>query len=103
LRAERVVQVLLAGSEAQRRHKPSSVRRWHAKSDYCQAVNVLSNFAPDPRELQAYIRLLGIRVQLLFDAPKRWGCVEALATALLDRKSLSGQKAIDIIQATIRK
>jgi hypothetical protein len=100
LKAERVVQVLLAGIEAQRRHRTSCVRQWHALSDYQNAVDVISYFAPDRRETEAYIKLLGIRVQIMFDDPIPWKCVEAIATVPLDRKTLSGQEAINIIRAT---
>ena len=100
LKIERIVVVLLAGMVAQRRHRPASVRSWHGSSDFQSAVNLLSPFTGNNREIEAYLRLLRIRAELTLERPGSWECVDALAAALLSRKFLSATEAVEIIQAT---
>jgi hypothetical protein len=88
MKMEKLVLVSLAGIQAQRRFRPSSIRSWHAQADYHSAINMLSYFAPNPAELAAYFKLLRIRVDLLFDVPYKWAQVEALAASLLERHTL---------------
>jgi hypothetical protein len=100
LKMERVVVVLLAGMVAQRKHRPSSVRSWQGSSDFHSAVNLVSYFAASGRETEAYLKLLRIRAELTLERPGAWECVEAIATALLDRKTLCAKEVVEIVQAT---
>ena len=100
LKMEREVVVGLAGTMAQRRHRPSSARSWHASSDYHSAVDLVSNFTGSVRETEAYLKLLQIRAEQTLDRPGTWECVEAIATALLNRKTLSANEVVEIIQTT---
>ena len=81
MKMEKLVLVSLAGIQAQRRYRSSSIRSWHAQADYHSAINILSYFAPNPAELAAYFKLLRIRVDLLFNVPYKWAQVEALAAS----------------------
>lgn len=101
MKMEKLVLVSLAGIQAQRRYRPSSIRSWHAQADYHSAINMLSYFAPNAAELTAYFKLLRIRVDLLFDVPYKWAQVEALAAALLERHTLSAEEAVDVIRGTL--
>jgi hypothetical protein len=94
--AERRVMILLAGLEGQRRYRASSVRNWHAHTDYTHAVNLLSHFAADEREIELWIRLLLFRTRKIVEC--RWEFIEGLAQVLLDKRSLKG----DEILVTIR-
>lgn len=58
LRVERRVQVLLAGEIAQRRYNPRSVRTYHARSDLHSAVDLLSYFFFEQKELEALLKFL---------------------------------------------
>jgi hypothetical protein len=100
LKMERVVVVLLAGMVAQRRYRPSSVRGWHGSSDFHSAVDLISYFAKSDKETEAYFALLRIRAELEIERPSAWECVEAIATALLDRKTLSANEVVEIIKIT---
>jgi hypothetical protein len=100
LSMERAVQVCLAGIEAQQRYRPSSIEDWHGTEDYHQAVSLIGHFSPHPRELAPYIELLRIRVQIRLEAQYGWKCVEALAAALFEKKTLSGEEMTNLIEAT---
>lgn len=49
---------------------------------------------------RAYLKLLRLRTEYLI-AERNWDCVEAVAEALLDRKALSANDVINIMQSTI--
>jgi hypothetical protein len=85
--AERDAIMALAGMEAQRKYRPSSVRHYHASQDYRHAVDVISYFAPEEAELNAYLRLLGVRACNLIASPQVWEGIEALASALMARNT----------------
>src|SRR5450631_721052 len=61
LRVERRVQTMLAGEITERRYAPRSVRHYHAESDRSNAINALSYFTADQKELEAWWKLLYIR------------------------------------------
>lgn len=90
--AERYVIFTLAGMEAQRKYRPSSVRHYHSSHDYHHAVDVISYFAPEEAKLNAYLRLLGVRARNLVTNPQGWQGIEALASALMERKTLSAEE-----------
>jgi ATP-dependent Zn protease len=100
MKTERLVQAYLAGIAAQRHHRPSSVRGYHASEDYRQVNHYINYFVKSQEEHDAYFKLLKIRTQDLFKRPDIWANVEALAAALLERKTLSAKEADEIIQAT---
>jgi hypothetical protein len=97
IRAERKVQVCLAGEVAQRRHDPRSVRRYHAKSDRRAAISLLTYFATERKELEAWFNLLHIRTENLLSNPDIWRAVERLAVALIERRTILGKDATEII------
>jgi hypothetical protein len=88
---------------AQQRFKPSSVRSWHGSSDFQAAVCQISSFTASDREREAYLKLLRIRTEQTLARPGAWECVEALAAALLDRKTLSATEVTKIIQAAFAR
>ena len=94
---------LLAGMVAQQRFKPSSICGWHGSSDYHSAVELISYFTGSDRKSEAYLKLLRIRAEQTLTMPGSWECVDALAAALLDRKTLSATEATKIIQAAFAR
>jgi hypothetical protein len=100
MKMERLVQTYLAGIAAQRHHRQSSVRGYHASEDYRKVNDYIHYFVKSQEEHDAYFKLLKIRTQDLFKRPHIWAQVEALAAALLERKTLSANEAAEIIQAT---
>ena len=98
LTAERYAIFALAGLEAQRWYRASSVRRYHASSDYRNAVDVIYYFAPDDEELEAYLRLLRIRARNIVALPLVWGWIEAPASALMEKRTLSREDVLGIMQ-----
>ena len=90
----------LAGIVAQRRHRLLSVRRRQGSSDFHSPVDLVNRFTESDRETEAYLKILKIRAELMMDRTGAWECVEALATALLDRKVLSANEVAEIIKAT---
>ena len=108
MKMERVVQVCLAGIEAQRQYDPSSIRYgesprdWDGGDDYHRALDLIDHFVSGPRETEAYLVLLRIRAESLVQTPINWECIQRVAEFLAKEKMLSGKRAIEIIQTTIR-
>jgi hypothetical protein len=88
LRIEEDVMVKLAGEGAQRRFRPSSVRSHHGRSDRETANDLLMYIVGDERELKAYWRLLIVRTENFVRNPMRWMQIEAIARALMEKKTL---------------
>ena len=103
VKMERFVQVCLAGPAAQRRFKPSSFRQKNGSEDYRMATNAINYFVSSKEESDAYLKLLEIRTQQLFERPEKWAQVEALAVALLERKTLSADETAEIIQTAFAR
>lgn len=107
LKMERVVQVSLAGIEAQRHYEPSSIRYgdgfgdWDGGDDYHRAINLLNYFTSGTRETEAYLELMRIRSQNLIQKPHNWKCIGALADALLIKKTLSAKEARKVVDTTM--
>lgn len=97
IRLERHVVMGLAGIEAQRKFRPSSVRSYHAASDYRKAHKVVSTLVADGEELHAYLKLLQIRARKLVTASAAWPIISALAVALAERGTLSHREAMEIV------
>lgn len=91
--------VSLAGLEAQRKHRASSVRNYHAHSDYQQAVNLLFYFAESEEEVTAWLRLLMIRTRVIVNSPAWWAVIGGFAQMLMEKRTLSGPEAEAAIRA----
>jgi hypothetical protein len=106
LRLEETTIVSLAGEIAQRKYRPSSVYRHHAGSDRDRNFDRLSCMVGNPRELVAYWRWLLIRAENLVNSPPRWAQIEAVAKALVERKTLSAsevrQICVDALHRPVR-
>ncbi len=102
-RLENKALVCLAGPAAQRRFNPHGYRHYHGKSDYRQAVDLLSYIAPEPEELGAYIGLIKIRARNFVGRPDMWAAIEAVAAALLDRGEIPGKEIKPIILQACQK
>ena len=90
--AERQVMFLLAGIEAQRRYRASSIRRHHNHSDYIEAVDFLTPFSESAEEVSAWLKLLQIRTRAIIDSDTWWAVIERLARELIQRRRLSGRE-----------
>jgi len=88
----------LAGGIAQRRYCPQSVRKYHAENDRHDAIDVMIHLA-EGKELEAWLRLLYIRTENMLANPDVWRAVQRLAEALVERKTISGKEATEIIRA----
>jgi hypothetical protein len=86
--AEKHVVASFAGEAAQRRFRASSVRTWHAATDRKNAVDLLSYFVPEKRELEAYCQWPQSRAENLIKRPEVWAQIHAVADALVERKHL---------------
>jgi hypothetical protein len=88
LRIEEDVMVSLAEEAAQRCFRPLSVRSHHGRSDHEDATDLLRYIVGDDRELNAYFRWLMIRTENFVRLPFRWMQIEAIAKALMEKKTL---------------
>jgi hypothetical protein len=100
LKAERLAQVCLAGMVAQRRYRPSSVPSWHSRTDNEMAHVLVSAISGSQEEVKAHLNLIMVRAQMMFADPHRWKCVTAIADALVEKKTLSREDAVTLIQAS---
>jgi hypothetical protein len=94
------VVTLLAGAEAQRRFKPHSIRRYMARGDHNAAVDILFRLHPEEEELNAAIKFLEARTRNLVGNAIRWGQIEALAGALMAKRTLTGQEVRQVLVAS---
>jgi hypothetical protein len=97
VKAERWAIMYLAGLEAQKKYSASSVRNYHAAADYSGALDLMSYFAPETKELQAYIRLLQLRARSLVEFPPHWAAIQAVASALMEKHTLSASEVTTVI------
>ena len=83
--------VFLAGLEAQRKRRVSSVRSYHAHSDYLDAVD-LQPFSESMEEMNAWLRLLMVRTRAIVNSEAWWAAIEGLARILMEKRTLSGRE-----------
>ena len=96
--------IALAGGIAQRRAAPRSVRAWHGESDRHAAIECLVAYLDGTgpgKILDAYLRAVHLEAEAMLGGPW-WRAVEALAAALLERTTLGGKEAEQIIREAIR-
>lgn len=98
LKTERLVQVSLAGEVAQRRYNSRSLRSYHSESDRQKAMDVLSYLATSDSEVEAWLKLLYIRTENMLSNPDIWRAVEQLAAELMQKQTICGKDATEIIR-----
>jgi len=96
--ALRYAVISLAGVVSQRKYAPRSVRRGHARHDY-QAVIFSAEQAgcSDEQELKHWYRRALRRAEQLIE--RKWPAVEAVASALIKKRELSGKEALAAIHS----
>jgi hypothetical protein len=102
LKAERLAQVCLAGTVVQQRYRPSSVPHWQSTGDYRQAQELITLISGSQAQAQAYLNLILVRTQEMFNDPYRWRCVDAVAGGLLEKKTLSREEAVTLMLEVLR-
>jgi hypothetical protein len=106
LKMEKMVLGLLAGVAAQRYYDPSSVcygesaGDWDGGDDYHQAVDLVSHFTGGTEQTEKYLAWLQVRAQDLVQNADNWACIKSLANALLEEKTLSAKRVVEVIQTT---
>jgi hypothetical protein len=98
LRAERLILIALAGSEAQRRYRPSSVRRHHGQRDAEKALDLAMRVCGSERSVQAYLDWLS--VVAADTVALRWPAIERVAQALYERGSLAKDEVLRLVRET---
>ena len=94
---DRYAMTAMAGPRAEKQF----AGRWNkpgAKSDNGIVADMALRRCGSTEERNAYLKWLSIRVQKTLQNPQEWVAVEALAKALLKRKTLSLWKARKIIR-----
>ena len=97
---ERYVLVSLAGYCAERKFNPHGIRSYSWKSDRDNAVDLLDYFADSEDELRLYLRLMLCRASNMMEKPFHWRALECLADALVERQTLRGTEATEVIFAS---
>ena len=103
VRAENHITVLLAGPAAQQKHDPRSRWRESGGSDYRIARELASELnaewiGSDDEATGACLRWFEIVARRMID--KCWPHVEAVASALIEERTLPGQELQDVIEAS---
>lgn len=95
--------VYLAGPAAQRRHRPSSYRHFHAQSDLSNALDLALYLTGSERETRLYLRWLEERTRLLVESPLNWLRIEAVANALLEHGTLRAREIRKVASAALQR
>lgn len=98
-RIERLVKVLLAGEITER--FISGKKRITIHQDHENAVSYLELLVSGDDELSAYLDLLSIQTKKMFAPPGIWLCVEVVADALIEHRTLSGRRLRAIIKEAL--
>ena len=96
---ERHAMISLAGHEAQRQFRASSVRRHHASQDRATAVDCLSFLVCSNEELTAYLHLLQIRTRQIVKLPHIWAQIATVASELVQKRQLTPTQVRQIIRS----
>jgi hypothetical protein len=98
-----LIVILLAGTEAQRRFNPRSVRGLYSRgSDYHRVHELLLRLHGDAEpERFAAFKYLRIRTQNLVNNPLNWVRIEGLAKALLERGTLTAGEVKGVFGASV--
>jgi hypothetical protein len=96
---ERDVITSLAGMIAERRFR-GRYNHVGAADDLRQAVSMADYLSGDPRDTERYLNRAWERAEALL--AEHWPAVETLAAALLERQTLTGDEAREIIAGTLR-
>jgi hypothetical protein len=100
---ERQVVICLAGLEAQKKYRKSSVRNYHGETDFHNAVDMLSYFTYDGEELDLWLKLLECRARQIVQSTRWWPVIRELAAVLIERRHLSGSETLKAIHDAIDK
>jgi hypothetical protein len=96
-RLAKLTRISLAGTIAERRFNAKRWRRHHSSVDLEAAIELLSHVCESHRERNARLKLHEIEVEQALNG--NWHLVEAVAKALLERKSMIGWEVESVIGA----
>ena len=84
------IKALLAGNVAQRRFNKRSVRHWQASSDFQEAFDLASRLTDVPKGVELLLAWLRHETECL--VALRWPQIQAVASALLEHETLTGEQ-----------
>jgi hypothetical protein len=96
-RLEKKARICLAGPLAQKKFNSRTYRSWHGSTDHEDAIDFLDYLTQSQEELAAYRKL--VEIQTLGMLNLHWPLVEAVAAALLERRTFRGPEFKNVIQA----
>ena len=100
VRAEKHIRIYLAGPIAQRKHRPSSWRQWHGRSDHDEAADLIFRVTGSDEEANAYIKRLSIQTSNMLKA--NWPLVSRLAVAALEHRTLPWRDIKQVLASNCR-
>lgn len=101
---EREVMVDLAGCIAEDKYLGrDGAGNWEIGgwSDMDHLINLIDHLTSGPEETDAYINLIYIRTKAIINQEHVWAFIQALASALLENKTISGKEAKAIWDAVL--
>ena len=96
MRVGRAIKMAYAGPLAVKRAFPRSHWRESGENDFTQAANVILHVYSDERARYLWSSLLRLETEWLLE--RGWFAVEALADALVAKRTLTGSEARTVIQ-----
>ncbi len=94
--------VCLAGREAELIFRPRNIGMGGSSQDYEQAHRLLHILVDEiSRQYRVYWKLLLLRTQDTLSAPPVWCAVEGLAEELLEKGTLTGKEAREVINESL--
>jgi hypothetical protein len=97
-RAENCMIVSLAGTVAQRKYNPRSVRRYQHASDWESVCDILTHSCSgDKKIMRTYYELMELRAKALVQNLVNWRAIGILAEELLQRRTLAGKTLREFI------
>jgi ATP-dependent Zn protease len=96
---ERMAQVFLAGHIAEKCFDPKGTPRFTGRDDFMGMNVILRDFCTDVEELKAYTKFLEIRTRNMVSESTMWWKIQAVADALLERETMTGEEIKVICEA----
>lgn len=101
IKVEKEIMIQLAGPIAQRLYKPQSYRSYHARGDHQNAVDFAFRLFSSTAQIEAYLKFLDVLTRERLQAD--WIVVEAIATALVQQRTIRGADVHRLVSDVIKK
>jgi len=96
-RFEKAIKVCFAGPEAEKKFTGRG-NHTGAAGDYENALELVSHISGDSKLVGLFLKLMSYQVECLIKNNNNWRAIKALAKALLEKETISGKNAKEIME-----